>query len=97
MKPVKRVEIIIESLHARDVIRAIELAGIDGYTLIRDVAGRGDRGDRSGDDLTDASRNCCFIVAADPERAPALLEALGPLLKTYGGVCLVTDSQWLWH
>ena len=97
MTPVKRFDIIIEALHTQEVVKAIDAAGIDGYTLIRDVAGRGDRGERMGDELTDVFRNCCFIVAVPEAKAARFQEALRPILHDFGGVCLVSDSLWLKH
>lgn len=97
MKSVKRFEIIIERLHARDVTDALESAGVTGYSMVRDVIGTGDRGDRAGDELTDVFRNCCIIVAVPVEVANHVIEAIRPLLKAYGGVCLVSDALWVNH
>lgn len=97
MKSVKRFEIIIERLHARDVVDAIERAGITGYSLLHDVTGKGDRGDRAGDELTEVFRNCCIIVAVPVEAANEVVESIRPLLKAYGGICLVSDALWVNH
>jgi len=97
MQAVKRIEIVVEAVHERTVERMIRKAGIDGYTLLRQVAGRGGRGDRDADGLTDVFRNVMFVVAAPPDRAEPLLEALRPLLHESGGMCLVSDAAWLTH
>ncbi|MEM1355318.1 MAG: transcriptional regulator [Planctomycetota bacterium] len=95
MKPVKRIEIVIGAAHARGLTDALKRAGVPGYTLIRDVQGTGDRGDRGGDELTDVYRNCYLIVAAPEDVVPPLLEAVRPMLDRYGGMCLVSDGQLL--
>lgn len=97
MKPVKRVEIVVEAVHEQAVERLIRRAGIDGYTLIRDVAGLGGRGERAADGLTSAFQNVCFIVAAPPDDAMRLAESLRNLLRQSGGMVLITDAMWLGH
>jgi nitrogen regulatory protein PII len=48
MKPVKRIEIIIDSLDIRMVLQELEDIGISSYSVVRDVIGLGDRGARRG-------------------------------------------------
>lgn len=44
MRPVKRIEIIIDSLELRKLLKNLEQVGVSGYTVIQDAAGMGDRG-----------------------------------------------------
>lgn len=97
MRSVKRFEIVIGNIHLDNVTRTLEEAGATGYTVIRDVAGTGHRGGRPGDDVTDVFRNCMIICACDHDMAHRVAEKLRPILKNYGGVCLITESQWLVH
>ena len=97
MNAVKRIEIVIDAAHTPALLSALREAGAGGYTLIRDVQGMGDRGERSGDELTDVFRNCYVIVACAPDASTQIIEAVRPLLQRYGGVCLVSDAQWLRH
>jgi len=97
MKPIKRVEIVVESLHEQTVERLIQKAGVDGYTLMRDVAGRGQRGERDVDGLTGATQNVYFLIAASNEAAESLAKAIQPLLHESGGICMLSDAQWLEH
>ena len=97
MKPVKRIEIVVESVHRSQVERLIADAGISGFTLVRDTIGRGERGTRDAEGLTSVFRNDCFIVAADPDAAEVLVASLHGLLERYGGMCLVSDALWLKH
>lgn len=97
MIPVKRVEIVVEAVQVRQVVRLIEEAGIGGYTLTRNIAGHGHRGERDADGLSDAFENACFVVAAEPDQANRLVEALRPLLSEGGGMCLVSDALWVRH
>ena len=97
MKEIKRIEIVIGAAHTPELVRTIKSAGATGYTLIRDVQGSGDRGDRAGDELSNVYRNCYLIVAAESDVAEKLLDASRPMLQRYGGMCLVSDAQWLKH
>ncbi len=95
MTTVKRLEIIVESVLEKRVARAIEEAGVGGWTLHRNAAGLGSHGLRDAEGLTAEGRNSVFIVAAPPEAAERLLALLRPLLARHGGACLVSDAAWL--
>ena len=97
MNNVKRIEIVLESVHDDTVVRMIRQAGIDGFTMLRGVAGSGNRGGRDADGLPDVFQNVCFIIAAEADACDRLLEMLRPLLNESGGMCLVSDAKWLKH
>ncbi len=97
MRAVKRVEVVVESVHEHAVAKLIDQAGADGYTLLRNVVGHGERGERDAQGLTGVFRNVCFIVAVDPDQAETLAESVRPLLRDYGGLCLVSDAQRVDH
>src|SRR4028118_1260164 len=97
MQNVKRLEIITNALEMREVRATLEAEGVTGYTVIPRAGGAGGRGAQSGDDLTDAFSNALLITACPPEDAPRLIEAMRPILKKSGGVCLVSDAQWVVH
>jgi nitrogen regulatory protein PII len=97
MQPIKRVEIVTDSLEIQEVIETVDLLGINGYTLIREVLGKGERGVQSGDELTGVFKNSLLLVACDTDKVPALVEAIRPILKKRGGICLVSDAQWVMH
>lgn len=97
MKPVKRLEIVIDAAHTPALLRTVMEAGARGYTLIRDVQGMGDRGERSGDQLTDVFRNCYVLIACEPDQAERIVQQVRPLLERYGGMCLQSDAAWVKH
>lgn len=97
MKPVRRVEIVTDSLELPRVLEAVEKAGVSGYTVIRDVIGKGARGVRAGDELTDVFKNSYVMTACSDEQARQIAEAIRPILKKYGGICLVWEAQWVLH
>ncbi|MCA9297947.1 MAG: hypothetical protein KDA28_02710 [Phycisphaerales bacterium] len=97
MTPVKRIECIIDAAHTPTLLEAVRRAGVPHYSLIREVQGDGDRGKRSGDELTDIFRNCYILIACPEAKVDAVTSAVRPLLKAYGGICLVSDALWLEH
>jgi hypothetical protein len=97
MKNVKRLEIIINTLHRERVLKVLHNANITGYTLIDRAQGMGERGFQDGFGLTNTFTNVVFIVACTEQEAESLREPLRALLKHIGGVCLVSEAQWLLH
>ncbi len=97
MQAVKRVEIVTDSLEMRAVCRVLDRLSVSGYSVIRDVTGRGERGVQSGDELTDVFKNSMVLLACPPERVGEIVEAIRPILKRRGGICLVSDAMWVMH
>ena len=97
MKPVKRIEIVIDSADLGELLDKLHTAGVSGYSVIRNVTGSGDRGERSGDLLNDAMNNCYVLVACEPDQVELVVDVIRPSLKRYGGICLVSDAQWIKH
>lgn len=97
MVPVKKLEIVIDRLHLDDVLRLLDRAGVSGYTVVRDVTGRGDRGERAADELTDVFSNALVVAACAPDAVERITADLREILERHGGVCLVSDASWLKH
>jgi nitrogen regulatory protein PII len=97
MKAMKRIEVVVGALELEALTDQLERAGADGYTVVRNVAGKGDRGLRSDDELSDVFRNAYIVIACSPERAAAIVEAIRPFLQRYGGMCLLSDALWVLH
>ena len=97
MQPVKRIEIVADSVELPEIVALVERAGASGYTVIRDVQGQGGRGLRANDTVTDVFKNSYILVACPPDVATRIIEQVRPLLKHYGGICLVSDAQYIMH
>ncbi len=93
MHTVKRVEIIIDKPHVRQVRRALDGFDVPGLTVFEATAGYGDRGERSGGELSDAQVNCCLLTTCRVDQVEALAKAIEPLLRKYGGLCLISDAM----
>ncbi len=97
MKPMKKVEVVIDSIYLSRVLEVLEKTGVSGYTVIRDALGKGERGIMAGDELTDVFKNSYVFTVCSEEIARKIAESLRPLLKKVGGVCLISDVLWLTH
>lgn len=97
MKAIKRVEIVIETVKEDDVIQLLSDIGIEGYTLYHHVGGSGESGVRESTVFGDKFENVAFVIACNESNALKLTDAIRPLLKQYGGMCLVSDANWVVH
>lgn len=97
MKSVKRIEIVVDSVELKRITDLLDKAQLKGYTVIKDVLGRGEHGLRDGGDLTDVLTNIYVLIACNEDEVQPLLERLRPILTRFGGICLISDAQWLIH
>jgi nitrogen regulatory protein PII len=94
---VKKIEIVINSLELQKVLKILDHIGVSGYTIIEDVTGKGYRG-RVIDDLEGhALTNSYVMTICNEEQEHQIVEAIRPLLKKYGGVCIVCDAKSVVH
>lgn len=97
MFSIKRVELVIEAVEKANVISALKKININSYTIYKHVGGCGDRGDRDELAFGEKFENITFVIACPENRLSSIIEALRPILKSYGGMCLVSDAQWVIH
>jgi len=97
MQAIKRIEIITGPIEFRSLVAELEAAGITGYAVVRDVLGKGDKKVHSWDSLTSETENLMIITTVAVDRLMAVVEAVRPLLKQFGGACLVSDAMWVIH
>ncbi|MGK0690050.1 MAG: P-II family nitrogen regulator [Aquificaceae bacterium] len=93
----KKVEVVVDSVHLNKVLEVMEKHGVSGYTVIRDVLGKGERGMMAGDELTDVFRNSYVFTVCSEETAEKIAESLRPILSRVGGICIISDVLWLTH
>lgn len=97
MKPMKKVEIVVDSVYLSRALEILEKNRVSGYTIIRDVLGKGERGLMAGDELADVFKNSYVFTVCEEEIALRVVEELKPLLKKAGGVCVLSDVVWVPH
>jgi nitrogen regulatory protein PII len=94
MHDAKRVEVIIEAVMEKQVRRALEEAGVTGFTILPVLGGSGRSGRWTREGMVGrASGMIAVICLVAPDRVDALLEALFPVLDEHIGVVSVTDTH----
>ena len=96
-KAIKRLEIIIDESHAKDLTRDLKKAGFPDFTKVPEVHGAGSRGRRSGDHMTGVFHNCLIILACEEANVQKACDIIRPYLSDIGGMCLISDALWLEH
>lgn len=97
MQPVHKVEIIISSIELNKVLTILEKTSVSGYTVIDHTSGKGDRGMTDSDLGRAFSNTYILTVCTNEKQLDFLVEEVTPLLKKVGGICLVTDANWINH
>lgn len=97
MQEVKKVEIIISSLELNEVIDILDTVRVSGYTILKNVSGKGDRGDSFNDLGREFSNSYIMTVCTNEKQLNILIDEVLPLLKKIGGICLITDSKTVIH
>ena len=95
MKPVLRLEIVIDGANADAVCDILDSHAVTGWTVLEVAKGRGERGMRRADSLR--SGNQLILSTCKESDLDALVADLRPVLKRFGGVCLVSDARWVRH
>ncbi|PTR08474.1 nitrogen regulatory protein P-II family [Nitrosospira sp. Nsp5] len=91
----KRLEIVIDEEKLEELINILNDVGVRGYTFIKQAGGLGSRGTRRPDDIFFEQTNAMFILACEEKQAERLVTALRPRLKEFGGMCLISDCEWV--
>ena len=94
MTSVDRIELIIPSAFAQHRLLAkLDEWGIEGYSIIREVLGKGESGFKTGDLPADVGRNWYVLIACEKDRTLDIVNAFRPVISKYGGICLVTEAR----
>jgi nitrogen regulatory protein PII len=97
MRPVKRIELVIDHGDLERVVQTLHDRGVDHYTVINDVGGMGSRGRRGGDPFSGVFDNVYVLVACDATTASDVIASIRPILSRMGGICMVSDAGWVEH
>lgn len=97
MQSAYKVEIIISTLELKEVIEILDTLRFSGYTIIKNVSGKGERGTSENDLGRVFSNSYIMTVCTNEKQLGFLKEEMTPLLKKIGGVFLVTDVNLLEH
>ncbi|MBC7864074.1 MAG: transcriptional regulator [Bacteroidia bacterium] len=94
---IKKLEIITDYSYLRVLIKLFDDHNINGYTIIKDVMGKGTRGNKDGHGISGGFKNCYVMVCCDETEANRIADLIKPLLARSGGICIVTDAHWVIH
>lgn len=93
MNIVKRIEIIANYTELERILKGLDKAGVPGYTVIRDVAGKSTRGDGSHDLAMTMLDNIYIVAFFPPEKINAVAENIRAILNKFGGSCFISDAM----
>ena len=93
MPTVNRVEIIISALEIPELLKILDSDKVAGYTLIEYLSGKGDRGSYYNDLGREFSNSYISAICQNQEQFSYLIDSILPILKTIGGLCLVTQTE----
>lgn len=90
----KKIEIIVKGKREQFVQDLLETAGVSGYTVHRNVAGKGASGFHEGHLLfNDEAGLVMFFAVSDESKIQAIINGLSPLFESSSGVMFVSDTQ----
>ena len=94
LHPMKKIEIIVRGKREKFVQDLLEDAGVSGYTIHRDVAGRGEHGFHEGRLLfNDRAGLVMFFAVGDEDMISSVVDGLTPLFEKSSGVMFVSDTH----
>lgn len=90
--PRKKIELIVETAYLPAMLAMIDASGATGYTVIRDLLGRGRHGERGREALGGNGNALVFVITTDPI-ADAILEGSQRILGDGFGIVTLSDVQ----
>ncbi len=91
MKHACKVEIVTDAIKLDSIVKLLDEVGVSGYSIIKDVEGKGTRGARSGDGFTNLFINNYIMVVCNEKEMNTIVEAVCPIINKFGGICIVSD------
>ena len=89
----KRFEIVIGVEHLNHLIELLERSEVRGYTVIKNAGGRGSQGTRNPDDVLITDKNAVIILACKEGQAQKVINELRPAMKSFNGMCLISNCH----
>ncbi|MGA1482097.1 P-II family nitrogen regulator [Synechococcus sp. LTW-G] len=92
----RRVDVVVSERELTPILKAIEVAGAAGYSVMKHVTGKGPHGSVSeAMDFSGLGANAHVVTFCEPEVVEQLRTKLKPLLDYYGGVAYVSEAEML--
>ncbi|MES3629620.1 MAG: hypothetical protein PPP56_05580 [Longimonas sp.] len=94
LHPLKKIEIVVKGKREEFVQDLLEQSGVSGYTVHRNVSGKGASGFHEGQLLfNDESGLVLFFAVSGANRIQSIIDGMAPLLESSSGVMFVSDTQ----
>ncbi|MGB5713303.1 MAG: P-II family nitrogen regulator [Waterburya sp.] len=86
---------IVASKEVNKITNILDEINVPGYSIIRNVIGKGDLGKVSDDvNLGSSKLSNVFIICYCPqEKVEPIVTQIKPILNKYGGVCYLFDAM----
>ena len=92
LHPMKEVRVIIQGEHQGFVVEILDSLNVSGYTIIKNISGKGHHGFHTAHPMFDETESLLMIMAVVPEeRVAPILSGLTPLFDRHSGVMFVSD------
>ncbi|PSJ18216.1 DUF190 domain-containing protein [Nitrosomonas supralitoralis] len=91
----KRFEMVVGIEQLEQLVELLDKCGVRGYTVLKNVGGLGSRGVRNPHDVLMEEENIMLVLACKEDQAQKVVNELRPVLKSLGGMCLISDCHWL--
>ncbi len=89
----KRIEILVDTPLVPRVVAQLKAVDISGWSVIHVDSGGGRAGAWQQDDVTGASAKTIVLAIASEAKTSGLIEAIAPLLDSYGMLLTIGDVQ----
>jgi hypothetical protein len=89
----KRIEILVDTPLVPRVVAQLKAVDISGWSVIHVDSGGGRAGAWQHDDVTGASAKTIVLAIASEAKTSGLIEAIAPLLDSYGMLLTIGDVQ----
>lgn len=93
MQLVKRIEIFANDVELAKILAALERAGVAGHSVIKDVAGKGTKGNMTDDLAMTMVDNVYVIAFFPPDKLPLVEAYIRQILNKFGGTCFISDAM----
>jgi nitrogen regulatory protein PII len=94
LHPLKKIEIIVRGEKEAFVQELLDESGVSGYTIHRDLAGRGEHGFHEGRLLfNDRAGLVMFFAVGGEETIQTIIDGLTPLFEKSSGVMFVSETK----
>ncbi len=92
LHPMKEVRVIVPGEHQGFVIEIFDALHISGYTIIKNLAGKGHHGLHTSHTMFDETESRLMIMTVvSEEKVAPILAGLAPLFGRHSGVMFVSD------